>query len=75
MTDAAERRVFRVGYFVTVDVYAFDEREAGIVGEAACGWPGDWQPRHDPVPVEGIINEHRVAASIVRSQVLMVKER
>jgi predicted NBD/HSP70 family sugar kinase len=37
---AVNRKVFRVGYFVTVDVDAFDEQEAGIVGERACQWPG-----------------------------------
>lgn len=31
--EASKRKVYRVGYFVTVDVDAFDEQEAGIVGE------------------------------------------
>lgn len=72
--DAPKRKQFRVGYFVTVDVMAYHESEAGIVGEAACGWPGDWSPPRDPVPVEGTINDHRVVGSIVRSQAMMVKE-
>jgi len=73
--EFASRKVVRVGYFVTVDVDAFDEREAGVVGEVACGWPGDWMPAHEPIPVEGVLNEHRVTARIVRTQALMVKEQ
>lgn len=71
MTDT--RKTFRVGYFVTVDVEAWHESEAGMVGEAACLWPGDWRPPHDPVECVGVINGHTVTARIVRSEVLMVK--
>lgn len=72
--SADHKRMFRVGYFVSVDVEAFDAGEAGLVGEAALGWPGDWRPRHDPVPVEGVLNGYIVRASIVRSQALQVSD-
>lgn len=70
---ATDRKVFRVGYFVTVDVDAFDASEATVVGECACHWPGNWSVPHEPVAVEGEINGYRVTARIVRSEALMVK--
>lgn len=70
--EADKRKVYRVGYFVTVDVDAFDEQEAGIVGERACQWPGSWT-QHEPVAVEGEIDGYRVTARIVRSEAMMVK--
>lgn len=67
---ADKRQTFRVGYFVWADVEAFDASEAGIVGEAAFGWPGNWSIPHDPVPYEGSLNGYIVRASIVRSQAM-----
>lgn len=69
---ATDRKVFRVGYFVTVDVDAFDEGEAAIVGEVACGWPGHHRSR-EAIAVVGEINGYRVSARIVSSEALMVK--
>lgn len=73
--SAENRQVFRVGYFVTVDVEAFDEGEAALVGEAALGWPGNWSPPHDPVHHTGTLNGYIVRASIIRSQAMMAKPK
>ncbi len=66
-------RKWRVGYFVLVDVEAVDGLDAVMVGEKAAGWPGDWNPPHEPVFVSGKLNGNGVTAEIVRSQALMVK--
>lgn len=71
----SERKWFRVVYAVTLDVLAFDEHEAAIVGEAAAGWPGNWSPPPEPIPVQGEINGWIVQGQLVRSQALMVKEK
>lgn len=68
-------RAWRIGYFVTVDVDAIDETDAIFAGERAAGWPGDWSPPHQPVEVHGDLNGHAVSARIIRSQVLMIKEK
>lgn len=65
------RQRWKVGFFVEVEVIA-NEREAHFVAEAACGWPGDWRPPHDPVAVEGFIDGRLVTARIIRSQALTV---
>lgn len=70
--DDDKRKVFRVGFFVTVEVDSFHESEAAIMAEAACGWPGSWSPAHDPIPISGVINGHVVTARIIRSQAMMV---
>lgn len=68
------KRLMRVGFYVEVEVEAWPQ-EAHILAEAACGWPGDWRPPHDPVEVEGPFDGGRVTvkARILRSQALMVK--
>lgn len=71
MTD---KKKFRVGYFVWVDAEGYDESEASMVGEAALGWPGDWSPPGDPVDHEGLLNGHKVKASIIRSRAMMARE-
>ena len=70
-----ERRTFQVGYFVTVEVDAIDEREAAQVGEVACGWPGHWNPPEGPVEVVGELNGKPVTARILRSLPLMVRRK
>lgn len=66
-------RKWRVGFFVTVDVVA-NRSEAAIVAEAACRWPGNWQPAHDGVEVHGVINGYEVSAEIIRSEAMMITE-
>lgn len=48
-------------------------REAWLVAEAACGWPGEWRS-NAPVEVEGVINDKPVKARIVRSVALTTRE-
>lgn len=61
-----------VGIYVEVEVDAWPQ-EAGIVAEHACGFPGDWQPPHDRVRVQGEINGNIVYADLIRSRVLSVQ--
>ncbi len=70
----AERRTWRVGFYVEVEVDTAYGQEAAMVAEAACRWPGSWRPAHDPVTTEGHINGKPVVAHIIRSEALMVKE-
>jgi len=66
------RTTWRVGFYVEVEVDAFDG-EAALIAEAACRWPGSWTPMHQPVTTEGVINRRKVAAHIIRSEALMVR--
>lgn len=70
---ANERTTWRVGFYVEVEVSAY-EGEAAIVAEAACNWPGTWSPPRDAVETTGVINDRPVTARILRSQALMVTE-
>lgn len=72
--QAAERKPFTVGFFVTVEVDSFNRSEAGSVAEAALGWPGSWTPPAEPVESTGVLNGYRVSARIVRSQALMAHD-
>lgn len=67
-----ERPTCLVGFFVEVEVEAHP-REAWLVAEAACGWPGEWRSVA-PVEVEGVINDKPVKARIVRSVALTTRE-
>lgn len=64
------RTAWRVGFYVEVEVNAYDG-EAAIVAQAATGWP--WTRHHEPVEVEGFINRKPVTGRILSSQALMVK--
>lgn len=66
------RQRWRVGFYVEVEVDAYED-EAALVAEAACNWPGSWRPPVDPVTVEGVINGKPVTARIIRSQGLMIR--
>ena len=70
--SSVERTTWRVGFYVEVEVDAYNG-EAAIIAEAACRWPGSWTPMHKPVITEGVVNDRKVAAHIIRSQALMVR--
>jgi len=69
---AADRKTFEVGFFAWVEVEAFDESEAGMVAEAALGWPGSWASR-EPVEGEGELNGYVVQAKITRTQAMTAR--
>lgn len=67
---ADDRRTFKVGFFAWVETEAFDASEAGLVAEAALGWPGSWSLPHDPTESEGVLNGYRVKARLLRTQAM-----
>jgi hypothetical protein len=66
------RQTWRVGFYVEVEVEAY-EGEAAIVAEEACHWPGTWSPPRAATETSGRLNGKPVKARILRSRALMVK--
>lgn len=73
MTNESDKKVYQIGFYVKVEVEAVDEIDAIHIANAACDWPGDWQPPSAPIKHTGTIYKKPVEAEIVRSQALMVK--
>jgi hypothetical protein len=71
--DPDDRTRWRVGFYVEVEVDAY-EGEAALLAEAACRWPGSLSPPREPVTTNGLINRTNVSARIIRSQALMVRK-
>lgn len=68
----AERFVKRVGFFVEVDVEAY-EGEHAIVAQCATQWPEN-RRFDEPVEVSGFINGKPVMAKIIKATPLMYGE-
>ena len=72
-TDPTGKQRWRVGFYVEVEVDAY-EGEAVLTANAACDWPGDWSPPRLPTTHDGVLSRQPVTARVIRSQALMVKE-
>lgn len=67
------KRLWQVGFYVLVEVEAYDG-EASLMANIACGWPGNWSPPREPTEVEGTLGQITAEARVLRSQALMVRE-
>lgn len=66
------RKRYRVGYFVAVEIDAFDAGEAALIGRVVCKWPRE--RRDTPRVVLGEFEGKSFQAAIVESTALMATE-
>lgn len=71
--DDYEKKTYRIGYFVTVDVEAYDDLDAVHLAGAATGWP--IHRARMPIDIHGTLGGRiNVTAKIISAEALMVKQ-
>ena len=69
-----DKNTYRIGFYVEVEVEAIDGVDAIHIANAACGWPGYFQPPLKPIKHTQSTRRGIVSASVTRSEGLMIKQ-